>query len=140
MLADLEFKLCNLENAAIRVHALYNSLWWIRLIYYSLASTPTFLLLHFLSFVILLNSIIGYVFGWDPRLTSLSVIPPHRTKNISFLFCILLFKISLIGYQSASVLSSLIGDDGLSNVDFGTILCLLKKASRSSLNFLSRLA
>jgi len=32
MLANLEFHLYNLENAAIRVHALYNSLWRIRII------------------------------------------------------------------------------------------------------------
>jgi len=39
---NLEFKLYNLENAAIRVHAFYNYLWRIPLIFYSLASTLTF--------------------------------------------------------------------------------------------------
>jgi len=56
--ANLGFKLRNLENAAIRVHALYNSLRRICLIFYSLASTLTFLLLHFLCFVIIIIIII----------------------------------------------------------------------------------
>ena len=74
---NLEFKLYNLENAAIRVHAFYNYPWRIPLIFYSLASTLTLLLLHIFCYVILLNSIISYIFGRDPRLSTFSVIPAY---------------------------------------------------------------